>query len=341
MYQTNPQRHLSKFTAAAVQSSPVFLDVDATIDKCITLIQQATSNEAKLVVFPEVFIAGYPYWNWIMTPVQGSKWYERLYLCSVALHDDCITRLRSAVRNAGCYCVKGINERGCNSAGTIYNTLITIDPQGDIVAHHRKFVPTWAEKLTWTGGDGSSLNVIDTALGPLGSLACGENTNPLARFALLQQGELIHTASYIALPVAPADYDMAQAIKLRSCTHSFEGKIFTITACSTISDDMIALLSEDGVNYAPQLKRKSSAWSGVIGPDGLQIGDALIDDEGIVYAEIDLMRCIQPKQMHDILGHYNRADVFELKVNKKAQHLVTVDNETPPHVNLKGLPPLD
>ena len=341
MYKSTPQRHHSKFTAAAVQNSPVFLDAEATVDKCIDIINEATSNGAKLIVFPEVFIAGYPYWNWIMTPTQGSKWYERLYLCSVALHDECITRLRHAVRQADCYCVMGLNERGCNSAGTIYNTLITIDPNGDIISHHRKFVPTWAEKLTWTGGDGSTLNVTDTQLGPLGSLACGENTNPLARFTLLSQGELIHTASYISLPVAPADYDMAEAIKLRSCTHAFEGKIFNITACSTISDDMIAILNEEGVDYTQQLRRKNSAWSGVIGPDGRQVGDALIDDEGIVYADIDLMRCIQPKQMHDIVGHYNRSDVFELRVNKQVQPLVTITGETLLPVDLNQLPPLD
>ena len=341
MYQSTPEKHLSQFTAAAVQSSPVFLDANATVDKCIALIKEASKNGAKLVVFPEVFIAGYPYWNWIMTPVEGSKWYEKLYLNSVALHDDCITRLRSAIRDCGCYCVMGINERGCTSAGTIYNTIITIDPTGAVIGHHRKFVPTWAEKLTWTGGDGSSLNVLDTDLGPLGSLACGENTNPLARFALLAQGELIHTASYISLPVAPPDYNMAEAIKLRSCTHSFEGKVFTITACSTISEDIIKILSADGVDYGAQLRRENSAYSGVIGPDGRQIGDCLIDDEGIVYADIDLKRCIQPKQMHDVVGHYNRADVFELKINKNVQSLISTTEDTNIHVDLAGLPPLD
>ena len=152
MYKITADIYTSKFIAAAIQDSPVFLNPQATVDKCITLVQQATKNGANLVVFPEVFIAGYPYWNWIMSPVAGSQWYEKLYLSSVALYDDCITKLRGAVRDAGCYCVMGLNERGNTSAGTIYNTLITIDSNGDIISYHRKFVPTWAEKLSWTGG---------------------------------------------------------------------------------------------------------------------------------------------------------------------------------------------
>lgn len=100
-------------------------------------------------------------------------------------------------------------------------------------------MPTWAEKLTWAPGDALALRVHDTSIGPLGALACGENTNTLARFALLAQGELVHVANYIALPVGPAGYDMAEAIKVRAAAHSFEGKVFTIVSCSTISEEII------------------------------------------------------------------------------------------------------
>jgi nitrilase len=186
-----------------------------------------------------------------------------------------------------------------------------------LLGKHRKLVPTWAEKLTWTGGDGSSLRVYDTEIGPLGALACGENINTLARFALLGQGELVHVASYISLPVAPPDYDMAEAIKLRAIAHSFEGKIFTIVSCSTVSDEIIAAMEGVVPDARVRLERKSSAFSGVIGPEGRVVGEPLIDDEGIVYADIDLNRCIQPKQMHDIVGHYNRFDVFDLKINRR------------------------
>jgi nitrilase len=220
-------------------------------------------------------------------------------------------------RETGTYVVMGVNERSPISLGVLYNTMVFIGPNGQILGKHRKLVPTWAEKLTWTGGDGSSLRVYDTELGRLGGLACGENTNTLARFALLAQGELLHVASYIALPVAPPDYDMAEAIRLRAVAHSFEGKLFTIVACSTVSEEIIATMSQIRPDARALLSRTSSAFSGVIGPDGRVVGESLIDAEGIVCAEIDLNRCIQPKQMHDIVGHYNRFDIFDLRIHRR------------------------
>lgn len=227
-----------KFKAAAVQTSPVFLNAQATTDKAVAFIKEAAGNGASLVAFPEVFIAGYPYWNWIMTPVQGSKWYEVLYKCSITTDGPEVQQLCQAAKEHNVHVVIGINERG-NSYGEIYNTNLIIDNNGALIGRHRKLVPTWAEKLTWTSGDGSSLKVYPTEIGPIGTLACGENTNTLARFTLLSQGELIHIANYISLPVAPPDYNMAEAIKIRAAAHSFEGKLFTIVSCSTISQEII------------------------------------------------------------------------------------------------------
>jgi aliphatic nitrilase len=310
---------LPRFRAAAVQASPVYLNPSATADKAASLVREAAANGAKLVAFPEVFIPGYPYWNWITDPVTGSAWFEKLAKASVLVPGREIDVVRKAARDTECYVVLGVNERSPVSLGTIYNTLVFIGPDGALLGKHRKLVPTWAEKLTWTGGDGSSLRVYDTEIGPLGALACGENTNTLARFALLGQGELVHVASYISLPVAPPDYDMAEAIKLRAIAHSFEGKIFTIVSCSTVSEEIIAAMEMIVPDARARLQRKSSAFSGIIGPDGRVVGDSLIDDEGIVYADIDLDRCIQPKQMHDIVGHYNRFDIFDLRVNRRPQ----------------------
>ena len=315
-----------KFKAATVQTAPVFLNVEKTIAKAIAFIKEAADNGAQLIAFPEVFVAGYPYWNWIMTPVQGSKWYEQLYKNSVAVGDESMLPLFQAAKDHNINIVIGINERG-SSYGEIYNTNLIIDNHGNLIGKHRKLVPTWAEKLTWTSGDGSSLKVYDTEVGPIGTLACGENTNTLARFTLLSQGELVHIANYISLPVAPPDYDMAEAIKIRAAAHSFEGKLFTIVSCSTISQEIKDALREDVPNVDELLSRKSSAFSGFIGPNGAVIGTPLIDDEGIVYADIDLEKCIQPKQMHDILGHYNRFDIFDLRVNTAPTRKITfVDN---------------
>ena len=315
-----------KFKAATVQTSPFFLNVEKTIDKAISFVKEAANNGAKLIAFPEVFVAGYPYWNWIMTPVQGSKWYEELYKNSVDVTGPAIKRLCLAAKDNDIQIVIGINERG-KSYGEIYNTNLIIDNKGIIIGKHRKLVPTWAEKLTWSSGDGSSLKVYNTDIGPIGTLACGENTNTLARFTLLSQGELIHIANYISLPVAPPDYNMAEAIKIRAAAHSFEGKLFTIVSCSTISKEIMKFLKPDVPNVEELLERKNSAFSGFIGPNGATIGEPLIDDEGMIYADIDLAKCIQPKQMHDILGHYNRFDIFDLRVNTAPTRKITfIDN---------------
>jgi aliphatic nitrilase len=322
-------KDLPRFTAAAVQAAPVYLDAPATVEKAVSLIGEAAANGASLVVFPEVFVPGYPYWNWTMNPVQGSPWFERLYRSAIDVPGPEVDALRSAARQHGTVLVIGVNERGAHSLGVLYNTLLTIGADGELLGVHRKLVPTWAEKLTWTGGDGSSLRVHDTPVGRLGVLACGENTNTLARFSLLAQGELVHAAAYIALPVAPEDYDMAEAIALRAAAHCFEGKVFSVVACSTISAEIVDMIAGDDAEVRHMLARKRSALSGVFGPDGRPVTDPLVDDEGIVYAEIDLGRCIQPKQMHDIVGHYNRFDVFKLQVDNRPQQPVTFTTDVP------------
>lgn len=318
---------LPQFKAAAVQAAPVFLDTDATVDKACRLIAEAAGNGARLVAFPEVFVAGYPYWSWIANPIDGSPWFERLARSAIEIPGPEIAKIAQAAARHRTHVVIGVNERSRHGIGTIYNTLVTIGDDGRILGRHRKLVPTWAEKLTWAPGDASALRVHRTAIGPLGSLACGENTNTLARFALLSQGELVHVASYISLPVAPPDYDMAEAIKVRAAAHCFEGKLFTIVSCSTVSEEIITAMEPLNPRARELLTRKNSAFSGFLGPDGRVIGQPLIDDEGITYADIDLGRCIQPRQMHDITGHYNRFDVFDLRVNRRPLQAARFDDE--------------
>jgi len=304
---------LKTFKAAAVQAAPIFLDAGATVEKACALAREAAASGAELVVFPEVFVAGYPYWNWYLSPLEGSPWFARLQQSAVTVPGPEVDRLCKQAAALGITIVIGVNESVPYSLGTVFNTNLVIGPKG-LIARHRKLVPTFAEKLTWASGDGSSLQVHKTNVGPLGVLACGENTNTLARYTLLAQGELIHVANYIAFPFI-SNYDMPEAIRIRAGAHSFEGKIFTIVACSAMSPELVAALKP-----TPQQEKlltgTPNAFSGIYGPDGRLVGEPLIDQEGIVYAEIDLNRCIEPKQYHDILGHYNRFDIFNLEVNR-------------------------
>jgi predicted amidohydrolase len=302
------------FTAAAVQAAPIYLDQRKTIAKACHLIQEAASNSARLVVFPEVYVAGYPYWNWIFNPLEGSRWHVKLYDSSVDVPGPDVDLLCQAARRFNIYVVIGVNERSPISLGGIYNTNLIIGPDASIIGRHRKLVPTWAEKLTWTGGDGSSIKVYETEIGPLGTLACGENTNTLARFALLSQGELIHAANYVAFPFTE-NYDMPEAIRIRAGAHSFEGKLFTVVACSVLTNEIIDLLC-DTDEKRRLMSGSPNAFSGIFGPDGKLLSEPLIDIEGIVYSEIDFEKCIIPKINHDIIGHYNRFDIFQLAINQ-------------------------
>lgn len=304
-----------KFVAAAVQAAPAFLDTRATTEKACRLIDEAAGHGATLIAFPEVFIAGYPYWNWMMSPLEGSEWFRKLYLSAIDVPGPEVRALQRAAERHGATVVIGVNERSPVSMGTIYNTNLVIDAEGRLIGRHRKLVPTFAEKLTWGSGDGSTITVYETAIGRLGTLACGENTNTLARFALLAQGEQVHVANYIAFPFTK-NYDMPEAIKIRAGAHSFEGKVYTVVACSAMSDEIRDMLGTTS-KAREQLSGTPNAFSGIFGPHGTLISQPLIDDEGIVYGEIDITASIEPKQFQDIIGHYNRFDIFNLTVNAR------------------------
>lgn len=316
-----------KFTVAAVQAAPVFFDVPATIEKACRLMAEAASAGARLIAFPEVFIAAYPYWSSIMSPLEGSPWFRKFYLSTIEVNGPEVKVLQQAAAQHQVTVVIGLNERSPVSMGTVYNTNLVIGPDGRILNHYRKSVPTFTEKLSYGYGDGSGIRVSQTPVGRVGVLACGENTNTLARFALLAQGEQIHVANYIAYPFIN-NLDLVSAIKIRAGAHSFEGKVFTIVATGVISQEVIDMFGTTP-ERAELLSGKPNAFSGVFGPDGQLISSGLIDKEGIDYAEIDLNKCIEPKQFHDIIGHYNRFDIFELKMNGQVLNPNSVDAISP------------
>lgn len=304
-----------KFKAAAVQAAPVYLDREATVAKTCELIREAGSHGAKLIVFPEVYIPGYPYWVWLASPLDGFAFFRRLFKNAVEVPSADTERLCQAAKAADAYVVVGINEKTRLSMGAIYNTNLIIDRHGRLLAKHRKIVPTFAEKLVWACGDGSTLRVYDTDVGRLGTLACGENTNTLARFALLAQGEQVHTSNYPAFPIK-RKYDIKRAIEIRAGAHAFEGKVFNVVACGAMSKEIIdeVAATEESRRL---LRAPGSAFSAIYGPDGEYLSEPLIDAEGIVYADIDVEDSIDVKLFQDIVGNYNRFDIMSLNLNRE------------------------
>lgn len=306
-----------KVKVAAVQAAPVFLDREATLDKAVSLISEASGNGAGLIAFPEVFIAGYPYWNRIENVFKTTGYYIELLKNAVRIPGPVTDRLCEAARKAAAYVVMGVNERPDNTLGTLYNTNLVIAPDGKILLKHRKLMPTYAEKLVWGFGDGSSLRVLDTPIGKLGTLICGENANPLARFALIAQGEELHVSNYPSMPASDyGGYSIGDEIRLRGATHAFEGKVFNLVVSSVIDKTAVERIA-DTEEKRRILSGPQSSFTGVFAPGGKLFSETLPPgEEGIVYAECDIEAVIGPKLRHDVAGQYNRFDVLSLNLNR-------------------------
>lgn len=167
----------------------------------------------------------------------------------------------------------------------------------------------------------------DTDLGRLGTLACGENTNTLARFALLTQGEQVHIANYPGFPFT-ARYSMTEAIRIRAASHAFEGKVYVIVSSGVVTEEIVAHTCTTDAQRQ-QMRERPAFISVIYGPDGQPVCEPLFDAEGIVYAELDLELEIEPKQFHDIVGHYNRFDVFSLHLNRRQLQPLSSDPGAP------------
>ena len=312
-----------KFKAAAIQAAPVFLDREATVEKAGQLIQEAAQKGAELIAFPEVYIPAYPYWNRLDNPYRGRKYFVELVKNAVEIPSPATERLCQYARKANAYVVMGINEKVPETLGTLYNTNLLIDRKGKILGAHRKLMATFIEKITWGGGDGHTLRVYDTDCGKLGMLNCGENTNSLARFALIAQGEQVHVANYPAQPAGDeSKYDIAHAIEIRSAAHAFEGKLFNVVSCGLFSPEMAKLLGDTEEKYR-MINKGSAGLTAIYGPDGKCIAGPLDpNQEGMVIAEIDIEKIIVEKLQHDIAGHYNRFDVLSLNLNRRPQRAI-------------------
>jgi aliphatic nitrilase len=311
-----------KFKACAAHVAPIFLDAEATVQKACALMAEAAKAGAQLIAFPESFVPGFPIWAGCQAPIKNHEFFKRLAAHSIEVPGPELATLCASARENAIIVSIGISERSPVSVGCLWNSNLLIGHDGTLLNHHRKLVPTFYEKLVWANGDGAGLRVNDTAIGKIGMLICGENTNPLARYSLIAQGEQVHISSYPPVwPTRPSNepgrYDLASAIRIRAGAHSFEGKVFNIVSSGFLDKRAIGALRGIDREGLETLEQSPQAVSMVIGPSGEIISDTLCDSEGLLYQEIDISRCVEPKQFHDIVGYYNRFDVFDLKVTRK------------------------
>jgi nitrilase len=301
---------------AVIQHAPRVLDRDATIDQAVQLVAEAAAGGAQLVVFPEAFVPGYPAWVWRLRP--GGDWglseqiHGRLLDNAVDLARDDLARVRAAAAEAGVTVVMGINERdGSVGRSTLYNSLVVIGPDGGILNHHRKLMPTNPERMVWGFGDGAGLKAVDTPVGRIGALLCWENFMPLARFALYAQGIDIH--------IAPT-YDSGEAW-IGTMRHiAREGGCWVISAGVALCNrDLPADFPERDRLYPPEEDWINPGDSAVIAPGGEITAGPLHEKQAILYAEIDPTRAAAARRTFDVAGHYARPDVFTLQVDRRRQ----------------------
>ncbi len=306
---------------AIVQESPIVLNRDKTITKAVTLIQEAASSGAELVVFPEAYISGYPAWIWRLRP--GGDWgtnealHARLLDSSVNIEAGDLAPLCDAAKKYQVTVVCGMNELGTEqSRATLYNTVVMISAAGELLNRHRKLMPTNPERMVWGVGDGSSLKVIESPAGRLSTLLCWENYMPLARYTLYSQGVEVY--------IAPT-YDSGDAW-LGTMQHiAREGRCWVLS-CG------VALAFSDLPQDFPdkdKLYPDTDEWinpgdSVIIAPGGEIVAGPLRREKGILYADIDIKQAALAKRVLDVVGHYSRPDIFTLNVNTQSQSSIKI-----------------
>jgi nitrilase len=306
-----PNTKTQPVVAAAVQATPVFLDLDASVAKACSLIAEAATNGAGLIVFPETFLPTYPDWVWRAAPwADGGALFGRLVENSVIIPSPATEALGRAARKARAFVSMGVNERDPNGS-TLYNTQLYFGPNGALLGKHRKLMPTGGERLVWGMGDGSTLAVFDTPFGRLGGLTCWENYMPLARYAMYAQG--------VDVWCAPTwDNGDMWVSTLRHIAK--EGRVFVIGVAPLLrGSDVPADIPGRDELWGGSDDWMCRGYSAIVDPRGKLLAGPLVEEEGILYAEVDASVARAARQEFDPVGHYSRPDVFRLTVDREAR----------------------
>lgn len=320
---------VGKYRVAAVQAAPEFLDLDAGVEKAVRLIGQAARDGARLIAFPEVWLPGYPWWIWLDSPAWGMQFVQRHWDNALVIGGSHWQRLCQAAAEHGIYVVLGFCER---NQGTLYIAQAIISDTGAVIATRRKLKPTHAERTVYGEGDGSDLAVHDTTLGRIGALACAEHLQPLSKYAMYAQNEQLHVAAWPSFSVyrGAAFQLSSEANNAASQVYALEGQCYVLAPCGIVSKPMLAMLADTPAKQ--QLLCEGGGFAQIYGPDGAPLCTPLPEDqEGLLFAEVDLGKISLAKAAYDPTGHYSRPDVVRLLFNSKpAARVVSMEAPTEP-----------
>lgn len=311
---------MSMVKVAVVQAASVLFDKAASVNKACELIAEAGQGGAQLVLLPEAFIPAYPRGFSFGMKVgsrndQGRALWQRYWDNSIDTDGPEVQQLGETAASAGVFLCIGVIEKDGRSAGeTLYCSMLYFSPEGELIGRHRKLKPTGSERLIWGEGDGSTLPVFSTELGKIGGLICWENYMPLARMALYGQGIEIYLA-----PTADSRENWQSTVRHIAC----EGRCFVLGCNQFVTRDMYPEHLEALGELADQPDIMCRGGSVVVAPSGEILAGPLWDEEGILFAELDLEEVTRAKIDFDVVGHYARPDIFQLKVNVEPQAVVT------------------
>lgn len=309
-----PALQHAKLKVAAVQAAPEFLDLDATIDKAIGLMERAAKDGVKFIAFPETWIPGYPWWIWLAAPALGMQYVQRYFDNSLAVGSAEFQRLADAARRCDLWLAIGYSER---AGGSLYMGQALIDNTGKTLLTRRKLRPTHVERSVFGDGDGSDLTVVQAPIGNVGMLNCWEHLQPLSKYAMYAQNEQIHVAAWPSFSVyrGGAHALGSEVNNAASRVYAVEGGCFVIAPCATVSSKMQEMLCTDDMQR--QFLLQGGGFARIYAPDGSELGNKLEEtEEGLVVADIDLGMIALAKAAADPAGHYARPDVTRLLLNK-------------------------
>lgn len=318
----------TQFKVAAVQAAPCFLDLDAGVAKAIRYIEEAASTGAKLVAFSETWLPGYPNHIWLGPVAWQMQFVGRYFDNSIEAGSEQEKRLGEACRKNNIQLSIGVSER---DGGSLYIAQWHFDASGTVINRRRKLKPTHVERTVFGEGDGSDLTVVETPLGRIGQLACWEHLQPLSKYAMYAQNEQLHVAAWpnLALYEGTAYALGHQVNTAASMIYAVEGSCFVVAPCALVTSEIQETLCQ-GDAEKEKLCPIGGGHTRIFAPDGQDIGSNLPhDQEGIVYADIDLHMIGYAKAAADPAGHYAKRDSTRLLINRKKQRAVLTFDEAP------------